>query len=316
VDIALQRDFVASILSPNNRLFVLARQGNRRPSALVAIAVVPVMLALMIVSQVIARALVRPIFPNGVRSVANPIAEIIGFLSIYLGLWVWLRSWSKRPFRTLGFEHQRVLQRALRGALVAVLMVLAMAGLTMIAGASLLPGELRTRGLAAVGPGLLILLATTVQSSAEEALFRGWLLSAIGSRYRPWIAVLISSLLFATAHLLNGPTPLAWVNLFFFGTFAAIWAPAEGGLWGASAWHTVWNWVEGGCLGMVVDRSPGSGLFVSIQTKGPDLITGGAFGPEGGLAVTAVLLIGISMLLLRTRAFGEPSPAPQVVVPL
>ena len=38
MDIALQRDFVPSILSPNNRLFALARQGQRRPSALVAIA--------------------------------------------------------------------------------------------------------------------------------------------------------------------------------------------------------------------------------------------------------------------------------------
>jgi membrane protease YdiL (CAAX protease family) len=145
----------------------------------VAIAVVPVLLALMIVSQVIARLIVRPVFPNGVHSVADPIAGIIGFLSIYLGLWVWLRSWSIRPFWSLGFEHQRVLQRVLHGALVAALMVLAVAGLMMIAGASLLPGELRTRGLAAIGPGLLTLLATTVQSSAEEALFRGCLLSRI-----------------------------------------------------------------------------------------------------------------------------------------
>jgi membrane protease YdiL (CAAX protease family) len=125
----------------------------------------------------------------------------------------------------------------------------------------------------------LTLLATAVQSSAEEALFRGWLLSAIGSRYRPGIGVLVSSLLFATAHLLNGATPLALVNLFCFGTFAAIWALDEGGLWGASAWHTGWNWVEGGLLGMVVDRSSRPGLLVSIRTKGPDFITGGAFGP-------------------------------------
>jgi hypothetical protein len=58
--------------------------------------------------------------------------------------------------------------------------------------------------------------------------------------------------------------------------------------------------VEGGLLGMLVDRSASPGLLVSVQTKGPDFITGGAFGPEGGLAVTAVLLIGISMLVLRT----------------
>jgi len=206
---------VTYIFSSNNRLFTLARQGQRWPSALGAVAVVPVILALMIVSQVIARVLLRPIFPKGVQSVPDLIAEIIGFLSIYMCLWAWLRFWNKRPLLSLGFERQCVLQRVLRGSLVAGLMVVAMAGLAMTPGASLTPGELRTKGLTAVGSGLLTLLATTVQSSAEEALFRGWVLSAIGSRYRPWIGVLVSSLLFATAHLLNGSTPLAWLNLFF-----------------------------------------------------------------------------------------------------
>jgi membrane protease YdiL (CAAX protease family) len=306
---------VTSIFSANNRLFVLARQGRCQPSALMAIAVVPVLLALVIASQVAARLLLRPLFPNGVPSVADLIAEIIGFLAIYLGLWVWLRFWIKRPFWSLGFEHRHVVQRLLRGALVAGFMVVAMAGLTMIPGASLAPGEIRTKGLAVMGTGLLTLLATTVQSSAEEALFRGWLLSAIGSRYRPWIGILVSSLLFATAHLLNGPTLLAWLNLFFFGTFAAMWSLAEGGLWGASAWHTAWNWVEGGLLGMVVDRSVSPGLFVSIQTKGPTLITGGAFGPDGGLAFTAVLLIGISVLVVRTRYALSPLPRTKPAAP-
>jgi hypothetical protein len=115
--------------------------------------------------------------------------------------------------------------------------------------------------------------------------------------------VLLSSLLFALAHSLNAPTAPGWLNLFLFGTFAAVWALVEGGLWGASAWHTVWNWVEGGLLGMAEDRSARPGLLVSIRTTGADFITGGAFGPEGGLASTAVLLLGISMIVIHTRRF-------------
>jgi len=153
-------DSVTTVLSPNNRLFALARQGRRQPSALLAIAVVPVTLALMIASQIVARLLLWPILPGAVQSVADPIAEIIGFLSIYLGLWVWLHFWGKRPFRSLGFERGCVPRRILGGAFVAGLMVVAMAGLAMIPGASLAPGELRTKGLDAVGTGLLILLAT------------------------------------------------------------------------------------------------------------------------------------------------------------
>jgi membrane protease YdiL (CAAX protease family) len=268
------------------------------------------MLALLIVSQVVARLLLRPIFPGSVESVTDPIAEIIGFLVIYLGLWSLLRYWSKRPFRTLGFERRFVLQSVLGGALVAGLMVLAMAGLAAIPGVILAPGQLRTQGLAAVGTGLLLLLTIGVQSSAEEALFRGWLLPVIGSRYGPWIGILASSLMFALAHAFSAPTPLGLVNLFLFGTFAAVQALAEGGLWSACAWHTVWNWMEGGLMGMAVDRSAHPGLFVSIRTTGPDFITGGAFGPEGGLAATVVLLIGLGMILIR-RPTTRPALLPR-----
>jgi hypothetical protein len=77
------KEFVTSILNPDNRLFTLARLGRRPPSALAAIAVVFVMLALvLILGQMLARLV--PLFPSGIQSVTNPISEIIGFLSIYL----------------------------------------------------------------------------------------------------------------------------------------------------------------------------------------------------------------------------------------
>ena len=64
-------------------------------------------------------------------------------------------------------------------------------------------------------------------------------------------------------------------------------------------WHTVWNWVQGGLLGFSVDRSVSSGLVASIQTTGPDFMTGGSFGPDGGVVATAILLVGIATLLTR-----------------
>lgn len=88
---------MTAILTSENRLFTLTRQGRRLPSAIVAIGVVPVMLALLIVTQVLARLLLRPLFAGKVQSVADPIAEIIGFLVIDLGLWVWLRYWVQAP---------------------------------------------------------------------------------------------------------------------------------------------------------------------------------------------------------------------------
>ena len=88
---------MTSILNPDNRLFALARQGQRPPSALAAIAVVLVMLGLVLIpGQMLGRLVVR-LTPGGIQSIAGPIIEnITGFLPIYLGFWVWLRLSSKR----------------------------------------------------------------------------------------------------------------------------------------------------------------------------------------------------------------------------
>lgn len=261
---------LTTILDPNNRLLTLARQSQRQPSALEAIAVVFVTLVLVLIpGQMLTRIIMRPFLQGGGQSIASPIVEnAIGFLLVYLALWVWLRLSSKRPFRSLGFENHGAPRRVLRGALIAGLMIAVTAGLAVLPGATLAPGS-QTSGIAALSIGLLSLLSYAVQGPAEEALFRGWLLPVIGSRNGPLIGVLVSSVLFSAAHALSpGIAPLGFLNLFLFGVFTAVYSLAEGGIWGACAWHAVWNWAMGNLLGSAVDGSPHPGLFISVRATG------------------------------------------------
>jgi uncharacterized protein len=294
---------VTTILSDNNRLFALARQGCRLPSGLVAIAVVFVLLVIALIPGQILSRLITGRFPSGVKSVAEPIIQnVVMFLPLFPGLWIWLRLSSKRPFRTLGLERQNAVRRALRGALVAAFMMAVTAGLSIAPGASLAPGLWQSMGPAALGIRFLSLLAYFVQGPAEELLFRGWLLPVIGARYRPWTGVLVSSAVFSLAHAgSHGITLLGFLNLFLFGAFAAHYALAEGGLWGICAWHAVWNWTMGDLLGFGTDGTPHAGLFRSIRADGPEFITGGAFGLEGGFACTMVFLIAIGITVKRPR---------------
>lgn len=105
-------------------MFNLARWGRRPPSALAAIAIVFVVLALALIpGQMLARLIVWS-FPAEIQSIAEPIVQNVAmFMPIYLGLWICLRLLSKRPFWTLGLERQHALRRALRGAVVAGLMM-------------------------------------------------------------------------------------------------------------------------------------------------------------------------------------------------
>jgi membrane protease YdiL (CAAX protease family) len=302
---------VSTILDPNSRLFVLARQGLRQPSALMAIAVLLVTYVLIIVGQLVANRVLAPIFPGGTESISDPLvqggarllSDAINFLPAYLCVWAGLALFSKRPFWTLGFEKDRAVSRAVRAALIALLMVTAVtAVLALLPGTTLAPGQFQTVGPIALGGGFLTLLAFVVQSSGEEVLFRGWLLAVIGARYRPWIGLLVSSLLFSLAHAINPLiTPLALLNLFLFGAFASLCALSEGGLWGACAWHAVWNWTQYDVFAFPLSGGHSPALLTSVHAAGRDMITGGAWGPDAGLPATAVLLIGIGFVLVRTH---------------
>jgi membrane protease YdiL (CAAX protease family) len=289
------------VLDSDNRLFVLARQGRRPPSALVAIAVTFVILVVTIIGgQMLGRLVVRALFPR-----TDFLTDILGFLPIYLCLWVWLRLWSKRSFQTLGLEWRHPMAWASRGALVGVIMMTAVAlVIAILPGTRIAPGQLRTTGLTALGAGLLALVGTTVQASGEELLFRGWLFATLGARYRPWIAVTVSSLLFGLVHALNpNATLLGMANLTLFGAFLALFALAEGGLWSACAWHTIWNWSESSLFGLRGSGGPvHPALLMSVQPDGPNILTGGLFGPDGGVIQTTVLLMGVAFVAVRLKA--------------
>jgi membrane protease YdiL (CAAX protease family) len=199
----------------------------------------------------------------------------------------------------MGLEWAGAGLKYLRGFLIGVVMFAVSIGISAAFGyIAFETGGSGSQGLAALGGVLLVYLGWTVQGPAEEALTRGWLLPVIGARYKPWLGVLVSSGIFTILHLLNPNVgPVAVLNLFLFGVFAALYALYEGGLWGVFSLHAAWNWAQGNLFGFEVSGGYASGVTVfNLMEVGPDLVTGGAFGPEGGLAVTAVLLVSCGVV--------------------
>lgn len=233
---------------------------------------------------------------------------IFSFALIYVILWAWLKFFEKRPFHTLGFEAGDALAKYGRGFLFGLLMfggsVLILALTGSVAFES---GDPSKQGVAALGGVVLVLAGWLVQGAAEEVLIRGWALPVIGARYKPWVGLLVSSLIFALLHGLNpGLSAIALVNLALFGVFAGLYAIREGSLWGICAIHSVWNWVQGNFFGFEVSGTEaGGGTLLNLMETGADLLTGGPFGPEGGLAVTIVLAISIGLVLFWKQKTTE-----------
>ncbi len=232
---------------------------------------------------------------------------LVGFLPIYLLVWGWLRVFEHRPLWTIGMERKEWLSKYLRGALVGSVMISAAVGLPAMFGYIQLQGNSSGVSVATMG-ALILFMGWVVQGAAEEVLFRGFLLQIIGSRFGVIAGVLVTSILFALLHIFNASLGvIALINLMLFGVFAAFYTLWEGSLWGVFAVHSFWNWVQGNLFGMEVSGLPVRlEALIDLKEVGPDWFTGGAFGPEGGIAVTLLLLAGIAVLwLLESRKQSE-----------
>ena len=117
--------------------------------------------------------------------------------------------------------------------------------------------------------------------------------------------------MFAALHLLNsGIGPLPIVNLFLFGVLASLYYLWRGNLWGIAAFHSMWNFTQGNIFGILVSGGDYGVSLLTSELTGSALINGGDFGMEGGLAVTAAMVIGIVLVEWRNidRIARTPMP--------
>jgi len=135
----------------------------------------------------------------------------------------------------------------------------------------------------------------------EELLFRGYILQNLTDGLNTWWGVLLSSAGFALAHSLNpGVTPVAIAGLFIAGLFMAYGYLRTRQLWLPVGLHIGWNFFEGPVFGFPVSGLDIPRLLHQVET-GPDLWTGGPFGPEAGLIILPALGLGAGLIYLYTR---------------
>lgn len=163
-------------------------------------------------------------------------------------------------------------------------------------------GSLVRWGITVLGTSALLLPAAFL----EELIFRGVPQVLLGRVVGRATAVLVLSGCFALAHLWNpGISALALGNIALAGVFlgAAFFLP--GGLWAATAAHLGWN-VTLAALAAPVSGLPFRMPWLDYRPAGPAWLSGSAFGPEGGVLATGVLL---AVTLLTVRLVQRPAGA-------
>lgn len=216
---------------------------------------------------------------------------------------VLMLRYDGRPARELGFALDR---RAPRDSVVGT--AIGAAGLLVAIVPMLAIGALRYSG---EGGGLGAYVATLaedfgvlgVAAAAEEAVFRGYAFQIVAATISPIAATLGGSAAFAWAHAGNpNVDAVAFLNIFLAGVLLSLAFLRTGSLWFATGVHVGWNWA----MASIADL-PVSGLelfntpLYEPRFFNADWLTGGNFGPEGGLSGTLGFSAALAVLLLVTR---------------
>ena len=139
-----------------------------------------------------------------------------------------------------------------------------------------------------------------IAAAAEEALFRGYAFQVLVQGVGPVVATVAASAAFAVAHAANPNIDgLALVNIFLAGVLLSAAYLKTRSLWFPTGVHLGWNWMMAAGFALPVsgwDRSTSPPY--AAEVSGPTWFTGGAFGPEGGVAATAAIVAATICVLL------------------
>ena len=152
-----------------------------------------------------------------------------------------------------------------------------------------------------------LLLFMTV-GVGEEIIFRGIIFRQIDERWNTWTALIVSALLFGFIHLPNNGA--TWWSSLAIAIEAGLMLGAaykwSGSLWLPIGIHWAWNFTQGNVYVAAVSGNVAGGSLLEMQPAGPDIITGGPFGPEA--SIIAVILGTFFTLVFLANRYRRTTP--------
>lgn len=236
---------------------------------------------------------------------------VFPFALIGVVVLAWVRFVERRSLATIGLVGGGWAARFCRGHLVGLATSFAVVAAIRAAGGYNVDGYGKAFGSLHSMLSIAVLMGCFVlQASAEELLFRGWLLSATARKFNVLIAVVLTSITFALLHY--GPQQhwLVTLNTFLFSVFACCWSLKAGNIWGVMGWHAGWNWLLATGFELPVTGFDAGlpALIARLVPTGPVPLTGGTQGPEGSV-ICGLFFAAASALLAWRAARDRREPA-------
>ncbi len=235
---------------------------------------------------------------------SSPLLNMIPLSAILLATWIARRVLDRRTFRSLGFRFNR-------HTLVDLAFGFALPGLLfgLIFAFEWAMGWIRVEGWAweTISPGQSVHALFTmlglfiIVGIQEELLSRGYHLQNMAEAMSLQWAIFLSSAIFAVLHAQNPFFNIgSLMGLLAAGYFLAFAWVRTRNLWLPIGLHIGWNFFEGSVFGFPVSGLQGFSL-IRQTVVGPELATGGTFGPEAGLVVFPAIILGGFLVWFYTR---------------
>jgi membrane protease YdiL (CAAX protease family) len=230
----------------------------------------------------------------GIRLVVHPFVYPLGFLAAHVFM---LRQIDRKDWSYVWLGRE-----AARPSSLVIGLALGALAVALPAGALLASSQLTVADAPDGAWWSAALLATTVllpSAFAEELFARGYIFALLREAAGWKVALAATSIAFGMVHVINPGAN--WQSLsvvvlagFFLGAIVLV----TGSLYAATLAHFAWNWFIAAVLHMPVSGVPvvGSPDYRVVET-GPDWLTGGSWGPEGGVAAGLGLSVGLVYLL-------------------
>jgi uncharacterized protein len=235
---------------------------------------------------------------------------IVVFIAIVGSIWICLRFLDKRRFSDLGVVREKgALSDYVYGLFLSIALVGTMLALELGLGAARISsanfGQLVDwRFLMGIMDGLL----ACIMIGFQEELLRFYQIKNLSEGMSGWkwlgkrgaiiTATILASILFGLLHLPNnGATPQAVLLLALDGLFLSLIYITTGRAWLAFGFHAGWDFAEGNLFGYPVSGYPETYSLLKVEQTGASVLTGGTFGPDGGLINFVMIALGTLLIM-------------------
>ena len=225
----------------------------------------------------------------------HTVSSCFGLMGTFLVLWLFVKFVDKDRFINLGFHVKNRFKEFRDGFLLGALLLLS--GFVIL----YLLNEIQYDKIVFNAKDFFLeIILFTIVAIVEETLFRGYILKNLLLSFNKYIALIVTSLMFAMLHIPNPNMSIfSFTSLFVAGIFLGVSYIFTRNLWFPIALHFSWNLFQT-FLGFNVS---GQDLYSIIEFKIIDgnYLNGGSFGFEGSILSLLFQLISLILIFIHFK---------------